>query len=111
MAVTLDLSLIKSHCRIDPDFVGDDPLLTLFSGAAVRHVESWTRRTLYVSGTDPGFETDENALLLDDDIRLAMLLCIGNWYANREAAVIGDTAVELPLAVDALLQPYRMYGL
>ncbi|XBS71154.1 head-tail connector protein [Acerihabitans sp. KWT182] len=111
MIATIDLSVVKAHCRIDPEFTGDDPLLTLFTGAAARYVQSSTRRTLYASETDPGFDTDKNALLLDDDIRMAMLLCIGNWYANREVSVIGDTAVELPLAVDALLQPYRIYGL
>jgi hypothetical protein len=111
MAAMLDLSLIKSHCRVDPDFTGDDALLTIYAGAAARYVQSWTRRTLYQNATDPGFATDEDALLLDDDIRAAMLLCIGNWYANREAAVIGDTAVALPLAVEDLLQPYRIYGL
>ncbi|HFS7074847.1 head-tail connector protein, partial [Enterobacter hormaechei] len=49
--------------------------------------------------------------LLNDDVKAAMLLLIGHWYANRESVVIGETVSQVPLAVEALLQPYRIYGL
>lgn len=41
-------------------------------------------------------------------IKQAILLLVGHWYANREAVVAapGIVAVELPVAVDALLSPY-----
>ncbi len=43
-------------------------------------------------------------------IKWAILLIIGNLYANREA--IADKALAaLPMAVDALLAPYRRVGL
>ncbi|HFS7074846.1 TPA: head-tail connector protein, partial [Enterobacter hormaechei] len=48
--------------------------------------------------------------LLNDDVKAAMLLLIGHWYANRESVAIGQTVAEVPLAVEALLQPYRIYG-
>lgn len=38
-------------------------------------------------------------------IRQAMLLLIGHLYENREAVLVGVSADELPLAVDALLRP------
>ena len=43
-------------------------------------------------------------------VRAAMLLLIGHWFRNREAVVAGGSAaaVELPLAVDALLRPFRV---
>lgn len=44
-------------------------------------------------------------------IKQAILLMVGHWYANREASVIGVTVADLPLAVDALLAPYRQVGL
>jgi len=106
----IDLSVIRSHCRIDDDFTGDDNLLEIYIGAAARYVETWTRRKLYKTNDEPGFADDANRLLLDDDVRTAMLLLIGHWYANREAVVSGSTAAELPLAVEALLQPWRIYG-
>lgn len=40
-------------------------------------------------------------------IKQAMLLLIGHWYEQREGVVVGTIASELPLAVDALLAPYR----
>jgi uncharacterized phage protein (predicted DNA packaging) len=43
----VDLDVVKQHCRIDTDFTGDDALLTLYTGAAARYVQTWTRRTLY----------------------------------------------------------------
>ncbi|MBF7956132.1 head-tail connector protein [Rahnella victoriana] len=110
-AAVLDLDIVKNHCRVESDFTLDDSLFQIYTGAAKRYVETWTRRTLYLLNTDPGFDTDENRLLLDDDIRAAMLLLIGHWYANRESVVVGDNVVTLPLAVESLLQPYRVYGL
>lgn len=106
----LEPSLVRSHCRIDDDFTGDDNLLEIYTGAAARYVETWTRRKLYKTNDEPGFADDEDRLLLNDDVRTAMLLLVGHWYANREAVVSGNTPAELPLAVEALLQPYRIYG-
>jgi uncharacterized phiE125 gp8 family phage protein len=40
-------------------------------------------------------------------IRQAMLLLVGAWYQSRESVVIGTIVNELPMAVDALLAPYR----
>ncbi len=106
----LALNLVKEHCRIEADFTADDALLQIYIGAAVRYVETWTRRTLYVKSSDPGFEGDEDALLLRDDVRAAMLLLICSWYENREAVAMGE-ALPMPFAFEALLQPYRIYGL
>lgn len=42
-------------------------------------------------------------------IRQAMLMLIGHWYENREAILAtGAMPKEVPLAVDALLWPYRV---
>ncbi len=41
-------------------------------------------------------------------IKQAMLLIIGHFNENREAVVLGTTVFKLPLAVDALLMPYRI---
>lgn len=43
-------------------------------------------------------------------IKSAILLLVGHWYFNREAVVIGTTPTELPMAVSALLAPYRRIG-
>lgn len=107
----LDLNVVKQHCRIDSDFADDDTLLTTYLGAAARYVETWTRRTMYESEDSPGYAEDEDAILQGDDVKAAMLLLIGHWYANRETVSVGQTSVEVPFAVESLLQPYRIYGL
>lgn len=41
-------------------------------------------------------------------IKQAMLLLIGHWYENREAVIVGTSQPSpLPLAVDALITPFR----
>lgn len=42
-------------------------------------------------------------------IKQAILLLVGHWYANREAVNVaaGIVGLELPMAVDALIAPYR----
>lgn len=106
----IDLTTVRAHCRIDEDDTSEDTLLSIYTGAAKRYVETWTRRTLYITNADPGYETDDDRLLLDDDVRTAMLLLVGHWFANREAVSVDAAANTVPLAVDALLQPYRIYG-
>ena len=41
-------------------------------------------------------------------IRQAVLLTIGNWYANRESVITGRTATELPLSSQYLLDQYKI---
>jgi len=42
-------------------------------------------------------------------IRHAVLLLVSHWFENREPNVIGASVAPLPLAVDALLAPYRVW--
>ncbi|MEN3158291.1 head-tail connector protein [Alkalimonas sp. NCh-2] len=42
------------------------------------------------------------------DAQAAMLLMIGNWYANRESVVIGTISSSLPMGVSMLLEPYMI---
>lgn len=42
-----------------------------------------------------------------EDITLAMLMLVSQYYDNRNAVVIGETAAELPFAVNALICNHR----
>lgn len=42
-------------------------------------------------------------------ITTAILMLVAHWYANREAAAAGDLAI-VPMAVDALVAPFRRVG-
>ncbi|ENT2841557.1 TPA: phage gp6-like head-tail connector protein, partial [Klebsiella pneumoniae] len=46
-----------------------------------------------------------------DDVKAAMLLLIGHWYENRETVSVGQAATDIPFTVEALLQPYKIYGI
>jgi uncharacterized phiE125 gp8 family phage protein len=48
---------------------------------------------------------------LPESLKRAGLLLIGHLYANRESVVIGTITSEVPMAYDALVQPYRIMRL
>jgi uncharacterized phiE125 gp8 family phage protein len=52
-------------------------------------------------GTNPGD--------VPEPIRQAMLLLIGQWHENREAVITGTIVAEMPLGVEALLFPFRVF--
>lgn len=111
----LELDIIKQHVRLELDFSDDDALLGVYRNATVEYVENYTGRALLK--TEDELPQDEDgepdadyALVINDAVRSAMLLMIGHWYVNREAVVIGSIPAEVPMAVTALLQPYRIYG-
>ncbi len=111
----LELDIIKSHVRLEPDETEEDTLLETYSNAARRLVENKTGRTLYATEAEipkdsEGNVTDEHALVLDDDLTTAMLLIIGTWYANRESVVVGTITATLPMAVEALIGPYQHFN-
>jgi len=45
---------------------------------------------------------------VDEGIRQALLLTIGNWYQNRQAVVTGSIATELPMNAKFLLDQYKI---
>ncbi|MBY6102304.1 head-tail connector protein [Marinobacter nauticus] len=111
----LELDIIKPHLRLELDDSEEDALLETYATAAQRYVENHIGRNLYATAgeipKDPetGEPTDDHALVLDDDITAAMLLLIGHWYVNRESVVVGSITAEVPMAVDALICPYRHF--
>ncbi len=52
---------------------------------------------------EAGYEDGE----IPSSLISAQLLLIGHWYNVREGVNVGNIVSEVPLAVDALLQPYR----
>lgn len=100
----IDLAKVKMHLRVDT--ADEDELLQDYTDAAISAFETWCNRTLVAPGEalpDPL----GNALLLSKSIAQGALLLIGHWYANRESAVLGFEAAELPLSTQALWRPHR----
>lgn len=42
-------------------------------------------------------------------IKVAIMMLVAQWYNTRENVITGTITSQMPFAVDALLQPYRVY--
>ena len=78
--------------------------------------QTWPYPAIYVPGTVQltyicgSYGTGDTYSPLPVSIQQAILLLVGHWYANREA--VGPSAMTpVPLAVQALLEPYRVHSL
>lgn len=106
----LTVEQVKLHCRIDGSDTDEDAWISARIKAASRYVETYTRRKLFDSVDDDNYLSEPFRLLYDADIETAMLMLVGHWYANREAVITNGSSSTVDLAVDSLLQPYRIYG-
>ena len=91
----IDLPLIKLHLRVDGD--EEDGLIGSYLNAAVEYVQQHCDRRLVDVPEGP------EQMALTDDVKQAILLLVGHWYANRESVVVGTISAEVPMGVPALL--------
>lgn len=97
---------IKTHLKVDSD--AEDDLIAAYASAAVDYVEHFCDGALVENLTPPEEDKEPpREVLFTSGIWAAMLLLIGHWYANREAA--GQSQSELPLGVEALLLRHRRW--
>lgn len=102
--MTPTIEELRQQCRIDDE--GEDNLLTLYAQAARKAAETFLNRAL----VEDGQETTGDALSLTPDIKLALMMMVGHWYANREA-VSPEQLTPVPFSYRALLEPYRFKSL
>lgn len=97
MYVTKELA--KHHLQIDEDYKEDDEYIVLLIQAAEdavsKHLDIPLHRLLQFG-------------VLPASIIQAILLLIGNFYANREP-ISYSTVVKIPYTVDYLLSLYKHY--
>tara|TARA_R110001583_G_scaffold21308_3_gene80871 strand:+ start:23491 stop:23850 length:360 start_codon:yes stop_codon:yes gene_type:complete len=108
---------IKNQCVIDADNTSDDVLLDVYLLAARDHISQKLNRKLYDLTSDIALDPitklplEPTDLALDmpagDSIHLACLLVVAHWYVNRESTST-LTVKEVPMAFNALLEPYRV---
>ena len=91
----IDLVLVKAHLRVDG--TEEDALIGAYLNGAVEYVQQHCDRRIVEAP-----ETSEQ-MALTDDVKQAILLLVGHWYANREEVVTGVSASRLPMGVAALL--------
>ena len=97
----LTLAQIKKHLNIDTQFTEDDEYIESLAEVAEQIVAQHLKQDLAVIASD----YNDN---LPKPIVHAMLLLIGNFYANRETVAFAS-AHELPLSYEYLLSPYVEY--
>lgn len=104
MLLTLDV--IKMQCRLENDFTEEDRLLELLALAAEARAVTYLNRNLYKTPDDiPA--SDEDGIVISEDIRLALLMLVSHWYENRSSVSELEMS-ETPQAFEFLLYPRRL---
>ncbi len=98
----IELYQIKKHLNIDDDFTMDDEYLVDLAVVAEKVVEKHIDSNLEIIAAD-------NCGELPSPLIHAMLLFIGNMYANRESVAFAG-AQEIPLGYNYLLDLYKDYS-
>jgi len=96
----IDLALIKKHLNIDSGFTADDSYLSSLADVAQQVVQSHI---------DHDLSDLEEGGALPAPLLQAMLLFVGNMYANRESVAYANTQ-EVPFAYDYLLSLFKDYS-
>lgn len=102
MANYLKLRDIKKHLNIDDYFTDDDLYIEALSNVAEKVVEKHIDLGLDIVA-------DYNGGELPPPLIHAMLLFIGNMYANRESVAFAS-ASEIPLSYQYILDLYKCYN-
>lgn len=96
----IQLYQVKKHLNIDEDFHDDDEYLMSLVEVAEKVVEKNIDTNLKKLEDGDGF--------IPSPLIQAMLLLIGNFYANRESVAFASTS-EVPLSYNYLIDLYRNY--
>lgn len=102
------LETFKQHVKVEDDETAEDAVLQAYLDGAEGAVAGHLCRPLIAADATPpsgGYE-----LPLPPAVAAAILLMAGHLYANREAVVTGTIATALPLSVQFLLAPYRVWA-
>ena len=94
----LTLADIKAQARIEPEDTSEDTYLLLLGRAAERKVFNDTQRTYDEIVAKWG--------VWPEDLTLAALLLVTNWYKNRESTTNQSMSV-VPYGYDGLYMEYR----
>lgn len=98
----LTLEQIKKHLNIDSSFTDDDDYLLFLYEVAERTVQRHIDSNLSSLAVEEGGE-------LPTPLLHAMLLYIGNLYAQREA-ISYSSVIDVPFSYDYLLSLFKNYN-
>lgn len=98
----LNLKEVKTHLNVDSCFHEDDEYIK----SLIEVAEDTVRTHLQVTSLDDIVLS--NGGTLPASIKHAMLLLIGNWYANREGISFAQ-AHDIPYSYKYLLDPFKRF--
>ena len=99
--MALTISDLKAHANITGN--DDDAVLTRLLAAAQSYIERLLGYTLSTFGEDSPPED------VPADLELAVLMLAADWYENREASIVGVSAMPVPFGVIQITNEYRFY--
>jgi len=104
----ISLPTFKQHVRVEEGETDEDLALQAYLDGAEGVIAAHLCRPLLAADATPAPDTFE--LPLPAAVTAAILLMAGHLYANREAVVTGTISTALPLSVQFLLAPYRVWA-
>lgn len=104
------MEIAMQHLRADS---ADQPLVALLLSAAEQAARDYLDREFYADADALAVavlagDAGDDPIVINDAIKAACLLILGNLYANREDTVVGVSAVQLPNGSRSLLHPHRI---
>lgn len=104
----IPLDTFKQHVKVEDDEDAEDVVLQAYLDGAEGAVAGHLCRPLIAADANPAVDSYE--LPLPAAVTAAILLMGGHLYANREAVVTGTISTALPMSVQFLLAPYRVWA-
>jgi hypothetical protein len=96
--MTLNVDILKQHLNIT--FDADDFLLSQKLAAATSHAERLLGFSL----------AEEFGAEVPADLEEAILQLAAHWYSNREAVLVGVTAMDLPSGFADVINSHRNWS-
>ncbi|WP_392552919.1 head-tail connector protein [Orbus wheelerorum] len=90
---------LKLQCRID--YSDEDSLLDMYLKAAINRAETRLNRKLYEDSIP---EDKSNGIVVNAEIKMALILAVNHFYDSRNAA-------KIPTGFYELIDPYRVIPL
>lgn len=100
------LATFKLHLRVDGTV--EDTAIQVYLDGAEAAVAGYLCRPLIAAGATPA--PDSHELPIGPAVVSAVMLLGAHLYENREGVVTGTIATALPLSVQFLLAPYRVWA-
>ncbi|MFW8589822.1 head-tail connector protein [Glaciecola sp. 2405UD65-10] len=108
----ITISQCRIQCNLLEDEVEYDPWFKQTIPAAVAFLSNTINRKIYESEDSllADVNAPESAMVITDDLKLALLMLIGHWFLNRESTSAINLN-EVPMGFEEITNPYRIINL